>query len=243
MHHGDGHSTRAFPTTHWSLVARAGTDPGEAQREALGELVRRYLPALRVHLIVRKRLRPQDADDLLQAFLAAKVVEQNLVGRADRQKGKFRTYLLTALDRFVVNQLQHASAAKRSAAATPLHEDIPAADGDPAAAFDAAWAREVIAQALRLTRQRCHEQGREDLWQVLEGRVIRPLLDGSPSIPPDHLVPRLGLHSADEAWNLLATAKRTFARALRAVVAEYEADDRQIEAEIAELRAALAREA
>lgn len=242
MDDADAPKTRRFPTTHWSLVARAGQTTSDSQREALGELVRRYVPALRAHLTLRKRIRPQDADDLVQAFLAAKVVEQKLVGRADREIGKFRTFLLTALDRFVVNQLHHDSAGKRTGPSVEMNEDIAASDGDPAAAFDATWARQVIAQALRLTRRRCQEKGRQDLWCVLEGRVIAPLLDGSPPVPNEELVQRLRLKSSEEAWNLLATAKRTFARALRSVVGEYEKDERRIEEEIADLRAALARE-
>ena len=55
-----------FPTTHWSLVARAGRDATEVKRQALGELLVRYLPALRAHLVYGKRLSPEDADDLLQ---------------------------------------------------------------------------------------------------------------------------------------------------------------------------------
>jgi DNA-directed RNA polymerase specialized sigma24 family protein len=238
----DGRADRCFPTTHWSLVVRAGQVTSDAQRTALGELVRRYAPALRAHLIVRKRVRPQDADDLVQAFLAAKVVEQRLVGRADRDRGKFRTFLLTALDRFVANQFRHDTAQKRSAGAVELRDDLDGdSTADPSAAFDAAWAREVIAQAMRQMRGRYHAGGRDDIWCVFEGRVIAPMLDHTQPVPYDQLVERLGLRSPDEAWNLLATAKRAFASELRAVVGEYEKDDRRIEEEIADLRAVLAR--
>lgn len=237
----DGRSDRCFPTTHWSLVASAGQPTSDAQRTALGELVRRYAPALRAHLIIRKRVRPQDADDLVQAFLAAKVVEQRLVGRAERARGKFRTFLLTALDRFVVNQLQFEGTRKRSAATVELREELDAdAAADPSAAFDAAWAREVIAQAMRRVRDRYQSGGREDIWTIFEARVIAPMLDHAQPVPYDQLVRRLGLRSPDEAWNLLATAKRAFASELRAVVGEYEKDEHRIEEEIAELRAALA---
>jgi hypothetical protein len=242
MNYGDAAPNRSFPTTHWSLVTRAGETPSDTQREALGELVRQYIPALRAHLIVRKRVRPQDADDLVQAFLAANVVEQGLVGRADRELGRFRTFLLTALDRFVVNQLHHDSAGKRSGAAAEIDERVAARGGDPAAAFDAAWARQVIAQAMRRMREQHHQSGRQDIWCVFEGRVIAPMLDHASPVPYEQLVLRLGLKSHDEAWNLLATAKRAFARALRSVVGEYEKDERRIEEEIAELRAALARD-
>ena len=59
---GDGR----LPTTHWSLVARAGFTDNEARRDALGELLTRYLPALRAHLIHSKRLTDDEADDVLQ---------------------------------------------------------------------------------------------------------------------------------------------------------------------------------
>ena len=58
-----------------------GTDPA-AKREALSELIAQYRPALRSHLVLRQRMDPDKADDLLQSFLCDKVVEQNFVERA-----------------------------------------------------------------------------------------------------------------------------------------------------------------
>jgi hypothetical protein len=61
MSPGDPAGLGRFPTTHWSLVARAGQDGGDARREALDQLLRRYLPALRAHLIFGRRMPPEDA--------------------------------------------------------------------------------------------------------------------------------------------------------------------------------------
>ena len=58
-------AAQQFHTTHWSLVARAGAPPGQEQRRALGELVARYLPALRAHLVAYEKIDPHEADDLL----------------------------------------------------------------------------------------------------------------------------------------------------------------------------------
>ena len=80
----------------------------------LNDLLQRYLPALRAHLVYGKRLQPDVADDLLQSFVADKVVEQGLVASADREKGKFRTFLLAALSRYHVSQIRKAKAQKRA---------------------------------------------------------------------------------------------------------------------------------
>ncbi|MGH7214464.1 MAG: hypothetical protein ACREIT_06850, partial [Tepidisphaeraceae bacterium] len=93
-----------FPSTHWSLVDRAGRAPdGSDRREALANLLHRYLPALRCHLIYTRRLDTQTADDLLQAFLADKILEQNTLRHAEQSRGRFRGFLVTALDHFVSN--------------------------------------------------------------------------------------------------------------------------------------------
>ncbi|NLF72215.1 MAG: hypothetical protein GX575_24540 [Candidatus Anammoximicrobium sp.] len=106
------HRPNQFPTTRWSLVARAGDEELEARRQALGELVVAYLPALRAHLVYRKGLVPEQ-DDVLQEFVAQKVLEKNLFAQADRALGKFRTFLLTALDRFLYNWLRHQQLGRR----------------------------------------------------------------------------------------------------------------------------------
>jgi len=104
FHQGKRHSMSSsmpggrgyFPTTHWSEVAAAGQTDPELKREALGRLVMKYLPALQAHL-VWKGIARQEAEDLVQDFVAGKVVEKGLIAGADRQLGRFRTYLLTAL--------------------------------------------------------------------------------------------------------------------------------------------------
>jgi hypothetical protein len=82
---------RSFPTTHWSQVDRAGGDDPQTKREILDQLVRIYLPALRVHLIRKKRLAADRAEDYLQDFLARKIVERDIIASADRSLGRFRT--------------------------------------------------------------------------------------------------------------------------------------------------------
>jgi len=239
---GDGR----LPTTHWSLVARAGVDDAKARREALGELLACYLQPLRAHLVYGKRLSPEEADDLLQEFIAGKVVEKDLIAHADRQLGRFRTFLLAALDRFLIDAFRREAAQRRSpgkgrVVAIGDREDLVRGEPSPSDAFDAAWARQVIADALRSMEQECEASGRSDVWGVFQARVAEPTLHGAEPLDYEALIERFALKSPSQASNVLMTGKRMFARALKAVVGRYALTDDEIETEIRELRDILER--
>jgi len=234
-----------FPTTHWSLVDQVGSAEGPRKREALDRLLVSYLPALRAHLLYKRQLAPEQADDFLQEFVATKVLQKDLVARADRRLGRFRTFLLTAVDRFVFNRLRDQRAKKRAPGGrllsmedwTGCAEDSPRAS----AVFDVTWARSVIAAALERMRAECEAAGRADVWGVFTSRIVAPLLEGAEPIDYRVLVERFGFGSPIQAANALTTAKRMYARTLRSVVAEYAEDEQEIDEEIAELREILAR--
>jgi DNA-directed RNA polymerase specialized sigma24 family protein len=233
-----------FPATHWSLVARAGQSDPLSRQEALGQLLKRYIPALRAHLVYRKGFAPDRADDFIQEFVAGKVLQKDLIARADRRLGKFRTFLLTALDRFVNNQLRNESAKKRAPEKGTVPLDERFADASPhrgpGEAFDVAWARSVISEALRQMREHCEASGRPELWALFECRVVGPILEGTPPVDYARLVERFGFRSPIQASNALTTAKRMYARELRAVVGQYADSDEEVEAEIRELKCILA---
>lgn len=234
-----------FPPTHWTMIGRAGNADGPAAREALARLLEIYVPALRVHLVSFKRLDPTAADDLVQSFVAAKILESSLIAGADRSRGKFRTLLLTSLDRFVISERRKQSAAKRGGNKLPAIDateiDIPdSGSTPPCRAFDVAWARELLAEVLRRMRRECEESGRADLWTVFEGRLLQPLLNDAAPVEYDELVHRFGYASPTQAANALVTAKRTFQRVLRAAVAEYARSPEEIDEEIQDLWSVLA---
>ena len=234
-----------FPTTHWSLVAQAGQHDAAAKREALGRLLTRYLPALKAHLVYGKRLPPDRADDLVQEFVANKILERDLIARADQNLGKFRTFLLTALDRFWLNQMRDERAKKRAPSDGVLVEigdraDMLQAEAEPSQAFDVAWARGILAEALRRMQSECEILGRADVWGVFQCRVVAPTLEGAEPVDYQQLIERFGFKSPVQASNVLITAKRMYARTLRSVVGEYAYDDGEIESEIEELREVLA---
>src|SRR5436309_4910416 len=138
-------SRKSFPTTQWSLVEKACQTNEVGRREGLAVLLQQYLPALRAYLIAGKRVAPERADDLLQGFVADKIIEQNLLDHAQRAKGKFRSFLMVTLNNYVISQHRGDAAAKRSPAEglTPLNEHTMQLEGgdDPAQQFNTAWAR------------------------------------------------------------------------------------------------------
>jgi RNA polymerase sigma-70 factor (ECF subfamily) len=228
-----------FPTTHWSLVGRAGGRAEGSSTQALAEVLRLYMPALRAHLRGPMGIARERAEDLLQGFLADKVLEQNVIAAADPGRGKFRTFLLTALERFVIDTHRYESAAKRKPAARMLDVDLfeqhVAPGHTPSEAFDRAWAGEVLGEVTRRMRAECESTGRPHLWGIFESRMLAPLIDGAE--PPSHeqLARDWKLGAADKSANALGTAKKMFTRTFRAVVAEYAADEDEVDAEILEL--------
>ncbi len=235
-----------FPTTRWTLVGRAGGEGDAANRDALGELLVRYMPALRAHLTGRHGVDGHTADDLIQGFISSKILERDLFARADRGRGRLRSLLLTALDRYAISEARRQTTRKRAEPGARridanVSEGVPGPGLAPDQVFDLVWARQVIAEALEMMRGECDRMGRLDLWGVFESRVAAPLLDAAEPIGYASLVERYGFESPSQASNALVTSKRLFARVLRAVVSRYAGGDEDVDAEIRDLINCLAR--
>lgn len=232
-----------MPTTHWSLVARAGHDDADTKRRALVQLIERYLPAIRSYLVHRKRLQVEDADDLLQGFMVSKILEQDLLPRAEQDKGRFRTFLLTSLDRYIISEHRRQTARKRSAgAAVPVDEHLDAAaeDAGPDAALDVPWARQVLQRVIEQMQAECRASGRANVWGVFEARILGPTLGQGEPAEYHVLIAQYGFKSPAQASNVLITGKRMFIRILRGVVGEYCGGEQEIDREIAALQEILA---
>ena len=230
--------TPGFQPTQWTLVAEAGDPAHPLHDEALSQLLHLYRPALCSHLIRRRRLPPEQADDMLQEFIVRKILQYNLPARADRTRGKFRTLLLSALDNFVRTRC----AAEDPCGSLPESHDASDDSPSPDESFDIPWARQVLHEAMRRMRAECHQTGRHDLWDVFESRIVAPALEGVTPVDYQTLVIRHKLQSPMQASNILMTGKRTFERTLRLVISEYATED-EIEIEIIELRQILSRAA
>ncbi len=155
--HGPAEPTRYpfFATTHWSVVLAArDTDSPEADA-ALAELCRTYWYPLYA-FVRRKGHGPHDAQDLTQGFFA-RLLEKNYVAQADRERGRFRTYLLAALTHFLADEWDKARRLKRGG-------------GREIISFDAASAEE---------RYRLEPINQLDAAKLYERRWVTTLFDKS----------------------------------------------------------------
>jgi DNA-directed RNA polymerase specialized sigma24 family protein len=220
-------------------VRQAGDKSAQGSREALALLLQRYLPALRAHLQYGTSLQESQVDDLLQGFVSDKILESDLLGRADHRRGKFRTLLLTSLHRYMVDQWRSEKAKKRAAQqAVQLDNDFAglwiATSETASSSFDLAWARQIIDETLRRMESECRALQRLDMWGVFETRLVGPILHGEKPLPYDELVTKFSLTTPRQASNVLITGKRMFVRILREVVGEYTPHE-EIDVEIQQL--------
>lgn len=229
----------AFPTTQWALVQRAGATDPLVRNIALGEIIKRYAPAIHSYLVMGKGLDSSSAQDTVQEFLLSKVLEQELLKKADQRRGKLRALLLEALNRFLIGEHRKRSAQKRSSGQElKTLEQTPepvSEEADPNRVFDVAWARGVLTEVLERMEKECRAQGRADQWGVFDSRMVGPILRQEEPQSCDALMARYHLTSPAQASNLLMTAKRTFIRLMRTVISEYVSTEAEIDQEIADL--------
>ena len=213
-----------FPTTQWSLVDLASRESATGSRENIGRLLETYRQPMYVHLRARG-VKHEQAEDLIQDFLM-ETLDQKLLTIADPTKGKFRTLLLTALDRYMIGRYRYETAAKRSqgelASLDASESTAPSAvEANPSLVFERAWALDVLAQALERMHEECTTQGLDSRWFVFESRVVSPLLEDAAKPEYDELANTYDLKDEKAAMNLLVTGKRQFARILREIVRDY----------------------
>lgn len=170
-----------FVTTHWSLVARASEGEPAQSEAALEELCRTYWFPLYAY-IRRLGRSPQDAEDLTQSFFA-RLLEKKYLADAEPEKGKFRTFLLTALKRFLANEWDREHAQKRGGFQTVLSIDQAAAesrwaaepghDAAPDVLFERQWARTLLDLVLHHLEQEYAQTGRAALFAQLRSCLAR----------------------------------------------------------------------
>lgn len=165
-----------FDTTRWSIVLRARGEPAEA-RAALEQLCRTYRPP--VLAFVRRRGYAADAaEDLTQAFFA-RFLERAWHSSADPERGRFRSFLLTALKRFLIDSDAEGAALKRGGGIRFElldDDDCAGATGEtPDAAFEREWAHAVLRAALARLRSEAEQAGKLELFKRLaEFLIERP---------------------------------------------------------------------
>ena len=233
-----------FVTTHWSVVLAAGrTDTTQAQF-ALTRLCQSYWYPLYAY-VRRRGHSPQDAEDLTQEFFA-RFLAQNWVERADREKGRFRTFLLSAMSYFLSNEWDKARAQKRGGGAPllPLEFDQaetrfshePVDNVTPEQHFERRWVMALLEQVLNSLRGEYEQDGRGQIFVQLN-----PCLVGDrTSQPYAALAAKLGM-SEGAVKSTVHRLRHRYRELLREEIAHTVAGPGEVEEELRYLFAVLAR--
>ncbi len=222
-----------FPTTRWTLIlaSRAGT---EARRSALEQLLTVYWKP--VYLYVRRKgFDIPDAEDAVQGFFA-RLLERDFLTPLDPGKGRFRGYLKTAVDHYLVNLHGHATALKRGGDVrfVPLdavlaERDFAQAPEDPDLAYDREWALGVMERALtRLRKEYVEGRRRGDVQTVVKFFG----LEGAPSYAEAAAASGMTVSQFKAS---LHRARARFRELLRDEVADTVGDESEAGSEMAEL--------
>jgi RNA polymerase sigma factor (sigma-70 family) len=172
----DNEEARIFTTTHWSVVLAAGQEDSPQKSEALEHLCRRYWRP--VYIFIRSRgADAHDAEDLTQAFFA-RLLEKDALTKVDRQKGKFRTFLMASVSNFLANEWDKKGALKRGGPqALVALEEITTEEGfleaqspslPPDKLFDRRWAEMMVQRTLERIKKEYCATDKERLFQMLE---------------------------------------------------------------------------
>jgi RNA polymerase sigma factor (sigma-70 family) len=236
-----GRPNHWFATTRWSLVAAAGDVASPTVSQALEELCRSYWQPLYWH-VRRLGHQPAVAQDLTQAFFAH-VLEKRLINSADQQRGKFRTFLLTALRNFLANQHEWEQALKRGGgrvfpmdfqSAETAYQLESTRQSAPEQAFERQWAVAVLEEAFVTLGREQHAAGKGPLFEALA-----PCLTARDDAPRyAELAEQLGLSPA-AVRKSVGRLRAHYARSIREEVARTISEHENIDEEIKSLFRAL----
>ena len=233
-----------FPSTQWSLVLIAGEGFSQKSQDALAELCRAYWYPL--YTFVRRQGHdPDEAQDLTQAFFT-RLLEKKYLRDCDRDRGRFRSFLLASLKHFLSNERDRARAQKRGGAAPAFSLDSVIEDGErrysveprsqltPEKMFERQWALAVIDRVIFRLQDEFTKSRKSAQFER-----IRPFLTGTEDeIPYRALAIELGM--TEGALKVaIHRLRRRFREILRDEISHTVVDADEVQEEIRYLISAL----
>lgn len=233
----------AFLTTHWSLIDRIGShEDRDKDRALIGLLLKRYWKPVYCYLR-RRGYGNEDAKDLTQGFFHEIVLGRKLIEKADRTKGRFRSYLLVALNNYLATVHAAETAQKR----IPKDKLVPlnvgqtpdccavTRDYTPEESFDYAWVSNLLEHVLEELETTCYEDGKAVYWRVFRDRVLKPIMEEQEPISLTEICHKYDIESTRVASNMIVTVKRRFQSILLKQLRETVVSDGQVDDELVEI--------
>src|SRR4051794_26947738 len=235
-------SAASFETTRWSVVLAAGARASPQSAQALARLCTCYWPPL--YSYVRRRgYPPEAAQDLTQAFFA-RLLEKKTVSAANRQRGKFRCFLLASMKHFLSNEWDRSQAQKRGGQVEFISFDAAAFergyageashDLSPERLFDRRWAVTLLQLVLDELRRQLVAEGKAKFFERVKGHLAGEA--------PEHSYRELGaeLGMSEAALKVaIHRLRRRYGLLIRQHIAQTVASPEEIADELQHLLAAV----
>jgi len=233
---------RRFATTRWSMVLAAGRRDSPDSRQALATLCETCWYPLYAY-VRRRGYRAEEAQDLTQEFFT-QLLEKDSLGMADRQRGKFRSFLLASFNHFLAKQRRLARARKRGGGRLPISLDFQSAESryglepshelTPERIYQRRWALTLLERALGKLRQEFAERGRLQLFEHLKA-----FLGGEKStVPYQEIATKLGM-TEGAVKVAVHRLRRRCRQVLREEIAQTVAGPEEVDEELRDLFAAI----
>jgi len=211
----------SFLTTHWSLIEGIKKHQ-DKDRSLISLLLERYWKPVYCYLR-RKGYHNEEAKDLTQGFFHEIVLNRRLVDRADASKGRFRSFLLHALDQYLIDRMRRESTQNRIPKEKLVPFDITnppelpqtILERSPEDCFAYTWKSELLERTLAQLQADCEQQGLQTHWCLFRDKVLQPTLNNQESEPMKAIGARYGITNESTAFNMLLTVKRRFKSTLR----------------------------
>jgi DNA-directed RNA polymerase specialized sigma24 family protein len=230
-----------FPTTEWTEIGRFRSGGHDQKQAIIASLFNRYRRP--VYAWLRKRGYSHDvAEEYTQGFFCNIVLERDLVSRADRAKGRFRTFILNALKGFVSDEYRKAHANTRMPKQGITSIDDQEVDLStmsthltPDDAFNVQLARDFLGQIREQLQTEYCQSGRVTHWEVFNQKVFKPLFEGAETPSYKEICARYDIPDTHKAAAMVTTVRRRYSSLLREAIRPLVPNEEAIDQEIKDL--------
>ena len=232
----------AFLTTHWSIIENVGSSDDDRNQALINLLLSKYWKPVYCYLR-RKGHDNEQAKDLTQGFFLEVVLGRNLIQKADQSKGRFRSFLLIALNRYLITTRTGQAAQKRipKSKLVPLEvidsSDLRQAASEltPEDSFNYAWVSSLLELVLQEVEAKCHEDSKTVHWHVFYDRVLEPIMEKTELPSMKEICRKYAIESEAKASTMMVTVKRRFQTVLMSHLRSLVVSEEQIDEELAEI--------
>lgn len=234
----------SFPKTRWSIITSTGAAVSILRNEAVEKLCQIYWPPLYGFARMKGKSR-EDAEDLIQGYFC-KLLKNNSLGNADRELGKFRTFLLKGFQNYMHDEWRRGQALRRGGG-TNVEFSIDSGEGEKALAlpdattltpeevFDRNWANILLKQTLVRLREKFEKKGR-----IADYEAMLPFLAVSTEPSYAETAKEMG-RSIESTRVYVQRFRAAYQQCIRAELADTLADGADLEEELRSLLEAFSR--